>query len=100
MFILDDLLVLPAKGLFGLLEIITKQAEQELRDEDTIKKMLKELHFAYDIGEVSEAEYEKRQAKLLDRLKLAQELKLQDLEELEEEQDERFLSYEVTTGLK
>lgn len=69
MFILDDLLIkLPAKGLLGLLEKITEMAEAELTDESRIKEDLLLIQMLYETDQITEEEYQKREAELLERL--------------------------------
>lgn len=69
MFILDDLLFkLPAKGLIKLLEEITNMVDAEVNDESKLKEDLLELQTLYAIDEISNQEYEEREAELLQRL--------------------------------
>lgn len=74
MFILDDLLIgLPAKGLMGILRTIAEMAESELTDESKIKEELLLLQTLYETDQISEEEYEAKEAGLLERLALARE---------------------------
>jgi Gas vesicle protein G len=74
MFILDDLLIgLPAKGLVGILKKIAELAEAELTDESKIKEELLLLQTLYETDQISEEEYEKKEAELLERLTMARE---------------------------
>jgi hypothetical protein len=74
MFLLDDLLIkLPAKGLIGIVKTIAEMAETELTDEVKIKEDLLLLETLYETDQISEEEYEKKEAELLDRLAIARE---------------------------
>ena len=76
MFILDDLLIgLPAKGLMGILKKIAEMAEAELTDEGKIKEDLLLLQTLYETDQITEEEYQKREAELLERLAIAIEAK-------------------------
>ena len=74
MFILDDLLIgLPAKGLVSLFEKIYDMAQAELNDEAKIKEDLLRLQTLYEIDQVAEEEFQKKEAELLERLTIARE---------------------------
>jgi hypothetical protein len=74
MFILDDLLIgLPAKGLIGIVKKIAELAETELTDEAKIREELLLLQTLYETDQITEEEYQKKEAELLERLTLARE---------------------------
>ena len=76
MFILDDLLIgLPAKGLISIFEKIYDMAQTELTDEAKIKEELLRLQTLYEIDQVAEEEFQKKEAELLERLTIAREAK-------------------------
>ncbi len=76
MFILDDLLIgLPAKGLVNLFEKIYQMAQAELTDEAKIKEELLRSQTLYEIDQITEEEYQKIEAMLLERLTMAREAK-------------------------
>ena len=76
MFIIDDLLIgLPAKGFLSILNKIHKMAEAELTDESKIKEELLRLQTMYEIDQIGEEEYQKKEAELLERLTAARERK-------------------------
>jgi hypothetical protein len=76
MFILDDLLIgLPAKGLISIFEKIYDMAQTELTDEAKIKEELLRLQTLYEIDQVAEEEFQKKEAELLERLTTAREAK-------------------------
>jgi hypothetical protein len=75
MFILDDLLIkLPAKGLMGVFEKIYDMAQAELNDETKIKEELLRLQALYEIDQIAEVEFQKKEAELLERLTSAREV--------------------------
>ncbi len=74
MFILDDLLIgLPAKGFMGILKRIAEMAETELTDESRISEELLLLQTLYETDQITEEEYQKKEAELLERLTIARE---------------------------
>ncbi len=76
MFLLDDLLIgLPEKGLVGIFKEIYEMAQTEYTDEAKIKEELLRLQTLYEIDQISEEEYQKKEAELLERLAIAREAK-------------------------
>jgi hypothetical protein len=76
MFLLDDLLIgLPAKGLMSIFTKIYEMAQAELTDESKIKEELLQLQTLYELDQISEEEYQEREAELLERLAIAREAK-------------------------
>lgn len=69
MFLLDDLLVDP---FVSLLEILHDMALEEMYDVDEIRDQLKENRLLFELGERSEAEYDRRKAELEEELELAE----------------------------
>ena len=69
MFILDDLLIgLPAKGLMGIFRKIAEMAEAELTDESKIREELLLLETMFELDQITEEEYQEKEASLLERL--------------------------------
>ena len=69
-FLLDDLLVRP---FVNLIEVLHDMALEELYDVEAIRDELKENRLLYELGERSEAEYERREAELRTQLEEAKE---------------------------
>ena len=69
MFLVGDLLVRP---FVSFLEILHDMAIEEMYDVDEIRDRLKENRLRYEIGELSESEYERRKADLEAELELAE----------------------------
>lgn len=76
MFFIDDLLIgLPAKGLVGIFKKISDMAEGELSDESKIKEELLRLQTMYEIDQITEEEYQKKEAEVLARLTAVRDIK-------------------------
>ena len=72
MFLLDDILLAPVKGVAWLAQQIQKETNHQLFDPAVIKARLAELQEQFDSGLMSEAELRKAEEKLLERLQIAQ----------------------------
>jgi hypothetical protein len=68
MFILDDILLAPVKGLVWLCEKLDEVAEKELSDEGRIKEELMALQLQFELDQISEQEYNQKEQELLARL--------------------------------
>ena len=68
MFLLDDILLAPLKGLVWLAEKVDDMAEKELSDEGRLMDKLMELQLRFELDEISEKEYTERENELLERL--------------------------------
>jgi len=73
MLIIDDLLLLPGKGLFWVFEQIHDMAKKEVSDEKYTLEKLMELQLRYEMDEISEEEYNKEEAKLQAKLNALRE---------------------------
>jgi hypothetical protein len=71
MFLIDDLLLLPVKGFFGIFQKIHEMVEQELSDENHIRERLMELQLRFELNEIGEEEYNQQEKNLLARLDAA-----------------------------
>jgi len=71
MFILDDILLAPLKGLVWIAEKIDEVAEGELSDEDSLMDKLMELQMRFELDEIEEDEYNKLESELLERMDTA-----------------------------
>lgn len=68
MFILDDILFAPVKGLVWLCGKLNEVAEKELSDEGRIKEELMALQLRFELDQISEPEYNQKEQELLARL--------------------------------
>lgn len=76
MFIIDDLLIwLPAEGLLALFKKIHDLAEAELNDESKLKEQLLRYQTMFELDQISEGEYQKREDEIMARLNEIRERK-------------------------
>lgn len=68
MFLIDDILLAPLKGVIWLGRKINEVVEKELYDEDRIKEELMELQLRFELDEFTVEEYHKQEKELLARL--------------------------------
>ncbi|AJX35684.1 gas vesicle protein GvpG [Burkholderia oklahomensis] len=69
MFILDNLLAAPIKGMFWIFEEIAQAAEEEtIADIEMTKAALVDLYHELESGQIDEAAFEAREQALLDHL--------------------------------
>jgi hypothetical protein len=69
LIIIDSLVAAPLRGLMFVLEKIDEAAREEAEAEErTVMTDLSALHRALDSGAITEAEFDGRERKLLDRL--------------------------------
>jgi len=71
----------PIRGVIWVAEKIVEEANKELYDEDAVQGRLMELELRYDLGEISEEEYEEAEKVLLERLNAIREYKRAQLAE-------------------
>jgi len=67
-FLLDDIFLSPIKFLHFIAKSVHEGAMKELLDEDGVRKELREIYRLLESGNISEAEFERREKNLLDRL--------------------------------
>ncbi|MDP2278939.1 MAG: gas vesicle protein GvpG [Nitrospirota bacterium] len=68
MFLIDDILLAPLKGVIWIGEKLNELVEKEFSDEGRIKEKLMELQLHYELDEISDEEYNTQEKELLDRL--------------------------------
>jgi hypothetical protein len=74
MFLIDDLLLSPVKGVLWVFREIHDAAQQELAGEsEAITGALSELYMKLEIGQITESEFDAQEKVLLDRLDRIQE---------------------------
>lgn len=74
MLLVDDILLFPASSLLWIFRELGKAVQQEMADEaDNITHQLSELYMMLETGRITEAEFDSREAALLDRLDQLQE---------------------------
>jgi len=65
MFLIDDILLAPLKGIIFLGKKINEVIEKETSDEGAIKERLMALQLKFEMDEIDEEEYDKREDELL-----------------------------------
>jgi hypothetical protein len=75
MFIIDDLLMAPFSGIIFLAKKINEVIVKETSDEGSIKERLMALQLKFEMDEIDEEEYDKREDELLKMLENARENK-------------------------
>lgn len=68
MFLIDSILLAPLKGVIWMGEKLGDMAQKELSDKGCIKEELMRLQLQFELDEISQAEYDQKENKLLDRL--------------------------------
>jgi len=76
MFLIDDILMAPLKGVIFIAEKINEVIEKETSDEGAIKERLMSLQLKFEMDEISEEEYDRREDELLGLLERIREEKL------------------------
>jgi hypothetical protein len=71
MLLVDDLLLLPVRGILFLFREIHKRAEAELHDTGSVTQALQDLYMLLETGKITEAEFDSQEATLLERLEAA-----------------------------
>ncbi len=108
MFLVDDILMAPFKGVLWVFEEIHKAAKQERQNEsESITAELQKLYMLLESGSISEEEFDERESHLLDRLDSIQEVgavideddEIEDDEEMEsDDEDEDDEDPEIESG--
>jgi len=91
MFLIDDLLLAPVNGFKFILNQIQKMADQELNDDTLIKEQLIELQMRLELDEISEAEFNEREAELFARLRAIKERQLGLLDQVHTAKSSSFV---------
>jgi len=68
-------LVGPFKGVLWIVRTLAEHAEQELYNEDNIRKDLLTLEQQYDLGKITLEDFESAESELLQRLNEARRMK-------------------------
>ena len=76
MFLIDDILLAPLKGVLFIAEKINEVIEKETSDEGSIKERLMALQLKFEMDEINEEEYDKREDELLKLLENIREEKI------------------------
>ncbi len=87
MFLVDDILLAPARGLFWIFKEIHHAVEEEQANEaEAITTKLSELYMMLETGQMTEAEFDAAEKALLDRLDAIKERTAGGKEEEDDEE--------------
>ena len=76
-FLIDDILLAPFKGLQFIAEKIQQAAQEELLDEQAVRRDLTTLYMQLETGKITEDEFERRENELVEKLEEIEEYKQQ-----------------------
>jgi hypothetical protein len=65
MFLIDDILLAPLKGVIFIGKKINEVIDKEMSDEGSIKERLMRLQLKFEMDEIDEEEYDKQEDELL-----------------------------------
>jgi hypothetical protein len=94
MFVLDDILLAPLNGVLFIAKKLAERVDLEESDEATIMKQLLEVQLLYEMDEISEEEYEAREAVIIAKLKRVKEAQNEYADEDEDEDEEILVDLE------
>ncbi len=81
MFLIDDILLAPVRGLHFIASSIYDAAQEEIENErQALREELNDLYMELETGNLSEEAFEEREEEILERL--------EELEELDQSLDE------------
>ena len=75
MFLIDDILLAPLKGVIWIGKKLNEAAVKDFSDEGKIKEELMKLQLRFELDEINEEEYTKEENKLLERLEASRKMK-------------------------
>jgi hypothetical protein len=67
------LITAPFRGLLRVFEAIAERAEHELYDDDAVRAELTDLYHQLEAGALTEEEFGRREAELVERLEVIEE---------------------------
>ena len=68
MFLLDDILLAPVKGIYKVFKVIHDQVEQELYSPEKLKEELIKIQLQLEMDQISEEEYDEMEQDILNRM--------------------------------
>ena len=87
MFLLDDIITSPVRGIFWIFEEINRVVQKELAGEaESVTEQLRLLYMQLETSQITEQQFDAAEKILLDRLD-AIERRIKNGEEIEESQD-------------
>lgn len=90
MFLLDDILLMPARGFVSLCRKLHDAAQEEFEHEaEAIRTELSELYLLLETRQLSEEEFDRREKELLDRLEQVEARSKTDDDDADVDEDTR-----------
>ena len=75
-FFIDDILLAPIKGIVWIAEKVRDMALEELEDTpEKLQRELLDLQMAFESEQITEAEYEKKEKDILERMEVLKKTK-------------------------
>ena len=75
-FLIDDILLAPIKGIVWIAEKVRDMALEELEDTpEKLQRELLDLQMTFETEEITEAEYEKKEKDILERMEALKKAK-------------------------
>jgi len=75
-FLIDDILLAPIKGIVWIAEKVRDMALEELEDTpEKLQRELLDLQMTFETEEITEAEYEKKEKDILERMEVLKKTK-------------------------
>lgn len=68
MFLIDDIILAPVKGVYSLVKVLHRTAEEELYNPEKIQEELMHLQLQFELDQISEEVYDQKEQELLTRL--------------------------------
>ena len=91
MFLLDDILLSPVSGFKFILRQIQEMVDRELNDDTLIKEQLLELQMRLELDEISDEDYQEREAELFARLRVIKARQLDLLHQVHSAESSSFV---------
>lgn len=76
-FLIDDILLAPFKGVQFIAKKIQEAAQEELLDEEAVRRDLTTLYMQLETGKLTEEEFEQKEKELVEKLEEIEEYKEQ-----------------------
>ena len=77
--LIDDILLSPLKFTVWIGKKLAETAHTEITDESSVHEELLNLQMQYELGEVTEEEYEKKETRLMERLEAIRKIKEEEI---------------------
>lgn len=91
MFLVDDILLSPVSGFKFILRQIQEMVDRELNDDTLIKEQLLELQMRLELDEISDEDYQEREAELFARLRVIKARQLDLLHQVHTAESSSFV---------